>query len=144
MAYGDTHDLNVRPADPDRQAGLTLIEIVAALGILAITLTLVMGSGVQLADRWSEEGALHAVKRDIAALQPAAFLSATPLRWEDAPPASVRVPEGWRISADPAIEFLPSGLCTGGVVTLLTRTGRRHELILSPPDCNPLVSQQVR
>jgi type II secretory pathway pseudopilin PulG len=124
------------------EAGLTLVEIVVALAILAMTVAMVTGSGVQLAERWGEQDRVQSVKRQVATFRREAFLTGSTIVWGAAPPPGLALPPGWSAPAAPPIAFLPSGICTDGRITIMASSGRTYALNLTSPDCDPFLESR--
>lgn len=49
-------------------------------------------------------------------------------------PREFSLPDGWRVSAKSPVRFLPSGVCSGGEVTI-SRAEEAQQLFLQPPRC---------
>lgn len=121
---------------PASESGYTLMEMLVALGLLGLTLTLVAGNGVQMLGRWTEQSEFRSVRREIAQLRYEAYFRRQPIEWlpDSEPPLSLE--PGWTARVAEPIYFLPTGVCLGGTVDVKAPTGRTETVTLVAPDCS--------
>lgn len=125
-------------APPVREAGYSLMEILVALGLLGLTLTLVAGNGVQMLNRWTEQSEFRSVRRQIAQLRYEAYFQRRPIEWLPESVAPVALEPGWSARVAAPVYFLPTGVCLGGDVQIYAPTGRQETVRLTAPDCSGL------
>jgi len=130
-----------------RQAGFTLIEITVALAILAMFLALTMPAMSRFYDRISFSLAREDVEREIGGLGTKARQTGRNLSLKTWPATDgsgtgplIALPKGWRIEADPPIEYRFDGLCLGGRLSIFVDQ-ERFDYRLSPPFCRPVPAQ---
>lgn len=117
------------------EAGYTLMEMLVALGLLGLTLTLVAGNGVQMLNRWTEQSEFRSVRRQIVQLRYDAYFQRQTLTWEPNGPALIPLQQGWTAVVHTPLNFLPTGVCLGGTVHVRAPTGRTETVNLAAPDC---------
>lgn len=125
-----------RPAE----AGFTLIELVVALTIVGLTLTFVLPRLSEWVDRLELSSAQQRFEESLAGLGSQArrggrtvFLrSNRPGAEKAADDATIELPRGWDLQAEPPIAFRYDGLCTGGLVRLITPAGEKSYRLLAP------------
>ena len=132
------------PRDHRRHAsGFTLLEllvVMAVVGLLAGMIAPNLERLVGSIDRATRRDGLIA---DIAGLSFRAYALGQGFELKDDGLARLlrdgdpvlAVPNGWRVSVQPAIQFGFNGICSGGQVTLISPDGVREALQLRAPDC---------
>lgn len=121
-----------------RQAGLSLLEIVVAMALLSIVMTLSVQSGAEMLERWQYRAMVKDVRNRIAGLPLKASLERRPMELASLPAGVTGLPEGWKIEEQTPLVFSRSGLCNAAEFTLIDPAGRRHRFFVNPPDCLPL------
>ena len=122
------------------EAGFTLIELVVAIAIVGMTLTFVLPRLAGWVDRLELSSAQGRFEDSVVGLGSEArrggrtiFLRANrpgaPAAADEAP---IDLPRGWNLEARPPIAFRYDGLCTGGIVRLLTPGGEKTYQLLAP------------
>ncbi|MEE4212743.1 MAG: type II secretion system protein [Parvularcula sp.] len=119
------------------QTGFTLIETLAALGVIGVMLAIVLPNLTRGLDR----SAIYAAKIGFAAevqhLRRRAFREGRDI--VVAAPGGegvlVGLEEGWSYRLNAPIVIDASGRCSGGVVSLFNRQGLTTELRLEAPKC---------
>ena len=134
---------------PD-EAGFSLLEIIVVLAIMALMLSLVGTRMVSSIESNSFIRTSEAAVADILIVRSDAMLSAQPRSFvthsvsqaemDTRDLQSLRrfdVPEGWTVEGD-IIDISPSGVCTGGYISMRNAQGRKVVFRLSPPKCEPV------
>lgn len=125
------------------EAGFSLLELLAALAILSVTLLIVAPSAVNLVRSVEYNSNVRSFERAIESTRTRAFIenqrySITPTqnRIGVAPPfVDDLESEGWEIDGDPII-FLETGVCIGGELTLTSPQNRIRTISVASPDCS--------
>ena len=145
-----TSRLNRAETTSPDEAGFSLLEIIVVLAIMALMLSLVGARMVNTIDSNSFIRTSEAAVADVLIVRSDAMLSGEPRSFvthsvnEDEMQArglqSLRrfdVPEGWTVEGD-VIDISPSGVCTGGYISIKNAQGRKVVFRLSPPKCEPV------
>lgn len=119
-----------------RDAGYTLLEVIVALGLLGLTLTLVAANGVQMLERWRENLAFREIQRQVRQLRFDAFYERRTIAWNLEDAAPLPLPTGWNAKSLGELRFLPSGVCVGGNFQIVAPSGRTQVFRLVPPNCD--------
>ena len=134
---------------PD-EAGFSLLEIIVVLAIMALMLSLVGTRMINSIDSNSFIRTSEAAVADVLIVRSDAMLSGetrsfvthsvseADRRARDL--QSLRrfdVPEGWTVEGN-VIDISPSGVCTGGYISMRNGQGRKIVFRLSPPKCEPV------
>jgi prepilin-type N-terminal cleavage/methylation domain-containing protein len=123
------------------ELGFTLIELIVALAVVGLGLTLVGPRLTEWADRMAysmreqrfEEavaGLGNKARRDGRTLVLHSSGSSPPT----AEPSPIDLPSGWILTVEPPISFRYDGICTGGTVRVRFAAGERSYR-LHPPFC---------
>jgi prepilin-type N-terminal cleavage/methylation domain-containing protein len=122
------------------EAGFTLIELVVALAVVGLTLAFVLPRLTGWVDRLGRSSAQQRFEDSVAGLGSQArrggrtvyLRSSSPDAATAADEASIDLPRGWSVEVEPPIAFHYDGLCTGGVVRLLTPAGEQRYQLVAP------------
>jgi prepilin-type N-terminal cleavage/methylation domain-containing protein len=121
-----------------RQSGLSLLEIIVAMALLSIVMTLSVQSGAEMLERWQYRAMVKDVRNQIAGLPLKASLERRPVELASLPGRDIGLPEGWTIEEQAPLVFSRSGLCSAAEFALIDPSGRRHTFTVNPPDCLPV------
>jgi prepilin-type N-terminal cleavage/methylation domain-containing protein len=128
-----------RRAEP----GFTLIELVVALAIVGLGLTLVGPRLTDWADRLAYSMREQRFEEALAGLGNQArrdgrtlVLHSTELSSRTAEPLPIELPSSWTLTVEPPIAFRYDGICTGGTVRVRFPAGEKSYR-LPPPFCRP-------
>lgn len=121
-----------------RQAGFSLMEIMVALFLVGLLLTLAAQSSVGIYQRWQQSIEMRQIKSELTNLRNRAFIERRNIDLEQELVASVELPDGWslRIERDPL--FNQFGQCRPGEVWGIAPNGREYPMIVEPPGCKPV------
>jgi general secretion pathway protein G len=117
------------PPSPERRAparGFTLLELLVVLVLLALATGIVVPSVVRGIEGRRERAVLADVRVLLESLPVLAFRDGHALTMDSAALNArlverATLPEGWRLQAEPALQYGPTGLATGGAVRLLVQ-----------------------
>lgn len=115
---------------------MSLLEVSVALFLVGIILMLMTQSGVRMFERWQVASTERDIRNQVNALPTRAFIERQVQPFATAVDRSVALPEGWRISASPGLTYLPSGVCSGGQVSITSPNGREWIYLVEPPSCH--------
>ena len=124
----------MRPSLP-RNLGFSLMEIMVALFLVGLILTLAAQSSVGIYQRWQQSIQLRQIKSELTNIRNRAFVERRDILLEDEFATAVELPEGWsvRVVTDPL--FNRFGQCLPGEVWGVAPSGREYPLIIEPPKC---------
>ena len=126
-----------------RQGGYTLLELVIAIAIMGLLLSISVGSAVNMTTRANERAAAQDLNDQIALLRRVAMTQSTGLVLDaDTPREQIQtvidLPNDWSIEPVGALIWYPSGLCEPGRYALQAPSGRRYTYEMSGvQDCAP-------
>src|ERR1051325_297788 len=122
-------------------AGFTLIEVVIALAIVALSLSLVLPRLSGLLDRLTASARRQEFEDALSELGSTArrngrtiVLQSSDAEKKAKNGAPIDLPAGWSLAVDRPIIFRYDGMCTGGTV-VLSFPGGEQRCQLSPPYC---------
>jgi prepilin-type N-terminal cleavage/methylation domain-containing protein len=123
--------------------GFTLIELVIALAIAGLGLTIVLPRMTAWVDRLAFSMRQQRFEDTLAELGSSArrsgrtvVLRSINLALNSAEPSPIELPSSWTLTVEPPIAFRYDGICTGGTVRLKFPAGERIYR-LQPPYCRP-------
>ena len=123
--------------------GFTLIELVVALAIIGLGLSLVLPRMMAWVDRLAFSSRQQRFEDTLAELGSSArrsgrsvVLRSTDFAAHSNEPAPIELPSNWSLTVEPPIAFRYDGICTGGKVRLSFPAGERNYR-LRPPYCRP-------
>jgi general secretion pathway protein G len=106
--------------------GFTLLELLIVMALLALMSALVaprLGNWVESSAR---RDGISSVRQQIESWPQQAFLAGQAMAWPPVPPASdpgLLLPEGWRLSAEPALRVASNGMNEAAVLELRNAKG---------------------
>jgi prepilin-type N-terminal cleavage/methylation domain-containing protein len=123
--------------------GFTLIELVVALAIIGLGLSLVVPRMMAWVDRLAFSARQQRFEDALAELGSRArrsgrsvVLRSTDFATHSNEPAPIELPSNWSLTVEPPIAFRYDGVCTGGEVRLSFPAGERSYRLQSPY-CRP-------
>jgi prepilin-type N-terminal cleavage/methylation domain-containing protein len=123
--------------------GFTLIELVVALAIIGLGLSLVLPRMMGWVDRLAFSARQQRFEDALAELGSRArrsgrsvVLRSTDFAAHSNEPAPIELPSNWSLTVEPPIAFRYDGVCTGGEVRLSFPAGERSYRLQSPY-CRP-------
>ena len=123
--------------------GFTLIELVVALAIIGLGLSLVVPRMMAWVDRLAFSARQQQFEDALAELGSRArrsgrsvVLRSTDLAAHTNEPSPIELPSSWSLTVEPPIAFRYDGVCTGGKVRLSFPAGERSYRLQSPY-CRP-------
>jgi prepilin-type N-terminal cleavage/methylation domain-containing protein len=123
--------------------GFTLIELVVALAIIGLGLSLVVPRMMAWVDRLAVSARQQRFEDALAELGSRArrsgrsvVLRSTDFAAHSNEPAPIELPSNWSLTVEPPIAFRYDGICTGGKVRLNFPAGERNYRLQSPY-CRP-------
>lgn len=127
----------------------TLIELLIVLAIVGATSAMVAPNLWKSFQRTTERQQVMDYAHQLMALRRQLHLSGNSLQLSNNQltqkqtiPDLPSVPDGWLISANTPLFFLPTGVTNGGRIIFNSPTGRRWELLLQPLDGQISISGQ--
>lgn len=132
--------------------GFTLLEILVVLVIVGLTTSLVVPRLVDLPQRLQAANERKQLLGQIGGLGYRAYREGGGLtlrgQTQDTDPRAIEspleIPAGWKVSVEAHVQYLPSGTCGGGVVTITSPRGDDERFRLVPPVCRPEPIEPVR
>lgn len=118
-----------------RNLGFSLMEVMVALFLVGLILTLAAQSSVGIYQRWQQSIEMRQIKSELTNIRNRAFVEQRDIVLEQELAATVELPEGWsvRIMTDPLYNRF--GQCRVGEVWGIAPSGREYPLIIEPPKC---------
>ena len=115
--------------------GFSLMEIMVALFLVGLILTLAAQSSVGIYQRWQQSIEMRQIKSELTNIRNRAFVEQRNINLEQEIAATVELPDGWavRVITDPM--FNRFGQCSVGEVRGVAPSGREYPLIIQPPTC---------
>ena len=124
-------------------AGFTLIELVIALAVVGLGLSLVLPKLTSWVDRLAFSMRQQRFEDALAGLGSSArrsghtvVLRSTGSAPSNTEPLPIELPSSWTVTVEPPISFRYDGICTGGTVRLSFPAGEQTYR-LQPPYCRP-------
>lgn len=119
------------------QSGFSLIEVLAALGVMAAMMTIVLPGLASTLDRAGIYAARMTFTAEIQALRRRAYHQRTGIRVTSPgrDGLSIGLDEGWSYELATPIDIDAAGQCSGGSILLKHRRGRTTRLSLTAPHC---------
>jgi prepilin-type N-terminal cleavage/methylation domain-containing protein len=125
------------------ELGFTLIELVVALALVSLGLTLVGPRLIEWADRLAYAMRQQRFEEALAGLGNKArrdgrtlILNSTEPSPRTAEPVPIELPSSWSLTVEPPIAFRYDGICTGGTVRVRFPAGEKSYR-LEAPFCRP-------
>lgn len=115
---------------------MSLLELLVALAILSMTLSLTAAALAPRIDAVRFEAEARRVISEVAALRTEALVSGRGLEFNPRYAHNTLAMSSDLDIAGDTIYFSSAGLCSGGTLTLTSSQGRRLEAILTPPHCS--------
>lgn len=119
------------------ETGLSLMEVVVAMALMAIIMTVSAQSGAEMLERWQYRAVVKDVRNRIAGMPLKAALERKTVNLSDMSTTQLGLPEGWTIEEQVPLVFSSSGLCSDAEFALVDPSGRLHQYIVTPPECLP-------
>ena len=117
-----------------RARGFTLLELIIAMAIMASVLTVASVNGVKMLERYREQIKFREVRSEIALTRYRALAERRRIVI-GAETNGYLPPEGWQVTAEAPIIYMPNGACLGGALTIIAPSGRTETWALEPPEC---------
>lgn len=128
---------------PPAKSGFSLIELVIALAVVGLILTVTLPSLSGWLERFGFSNEEQRVRDSLAGLAERArragrtvFLRSTDKSATAADSATIELPRGWNLTVEPPIVFRYDGVCSGGTARA-TFPGGELTYRLDPPFCRP-------
>ena len=118
-----------------RNLGFSLMEIMVALFLVGLILSLAAQSSMGIYERWQQSIEMRQIKSELTNIRNRAFVERRDILLEQEFAATVELPDGWsvRVITDPLYNRF--GQCRPGEVWGVAPTGREYPLIIEPPKC---------
>jgi prepilin-type N-terminal cleavage/methylation domain-containing protein len=115
--------------------GFTLVELLVVLVLLSVMGAFVGPNMWKQYARASERAEIEVIHEALLRERKLAYTSGQPFTVDSSfVPLRRAIPEGWELLASEPIYFLPSGVTSGGSINLLSTSGNKWQLVLSPLD----------
>ena len=128
---------------PRAEGGFTLIELVVALAVVCLILTVTLPRMLGWLDRFGFASKEQRVHDSLAGLAETArragrtvYLRSSGKSAKAADSAAIELPSGWTLTVEPPIIFRYDGVCTGGTARVTFPEGELSYR-LDPPFCHP-------
>jgi prepilin-type N-terminal cleavage/methylation domain-containing protein len=128
---------------PRAEGGFTLIELVVALAVVGLILTVTLPRMSGWLDRFGFASKEQRVHDCLAGLAETArrggrtvYLRSSGKSAKAADSAAIELPSGWTLTVEPPIIFRYDGVCTGGTARVTFPEGELSYR-LDPPFCHP-------
>ena len=128
---------------PRAEGGFTLIELVVALAVVGLILTVTLPRMSGWLDRFGFVSKEQRVHDSLAGLAERArragrtvYLRSSGKSAKAADSAAIELPSGWTLTVEPPIIFRYDGVCTGGTARVTFPEGELTYR-LDPPFCHP-------
>jgi prepilin-type N-terminal cleavage/methylation domain-containing protein len=128
---------------PRAEGGFTLIELVVALAVVGLILTVTLPRMSGWLDRFGFASKEQRVHDSLAGLTETArragrtvYLRSSDKSANSSDSAAVELPSGWTLTVEPPIIFRYDGVCTGGTARVTFPEGELSYR-LDPPFCHP-------
>ena len=118
---------------PAKANGFTLIELLVVLTLVGLIAGTVGPNFFDAAKRMSGKNEAQAIRQQVNALPLTALHQGRALQINEQG-VPFELPEGWQLTAQDPIKYLPNGVCLGGTVTLMQGNLKQQQL-LEPPFC---------
>jgi prepilin-type N-terminal cleavage/methylation domain-containing protein len=125
------------------ERGFTLIELVVALAVIGLILTISLPRLSGWLDRFGFSSKEQRVHDSLAGLADTArragrsvYLRSSDRSANAADSAAIELPNGWTLTVEPPILFRYDGVCTGGTARVTVPEGEL-KYRLDPPFCHP-------
>lgn len=119
-----------------RQSGMSLLEVAVTLFLVSVLLMLITQSGVRMLERWQSAATERDIRNQLNALPVQAFVAREIQSFEIAVERHIDLPEGWRVQAPVGLSYLPSGVCNGGQISIISPQGKSWDYLVEPPRCD--------
>ena len=119
-------------------AGFSLMEILVALSLVGLILTLSARSSMGMYERWQQSIELRTIKGEFIAIRNRTFVEKRDAVLSEELERSTKFPEGWTIKIEEDPLFNRFGQCRSGSVLAVSPSGREFSLNFAPPRCNPV------
>ena len=115
--------------------GFSLLEVIVALALVSVLLTLTVQSGAQMLDRWNFRLTERQIMNDVNALPYWAFNTQTSFRLSQAEALKRTMPDGWSIREVTPIWYSRTGICSGGEFEIEAPNGYVGKHSVAGPEC---------
>ncbi len=127
---GDVHTRNGRCS-----AGFSLMEVMVALFLIGLVLTLAAQSSVSTFERWQESIDAKNIRNQISRIPVKAHASMRELNLSEQIENSVIIPDRWVVQAIKDTDYSRAGYCGEGSFYIRTPKGRTRSYEIYPPTC---------
>lgn len=127
-----------------KQDGFTLLEILVVMSLVGLLVSTVTPSIYKAVERKRVASERQLILAAIERIGYQSYLDGKPRQLtssveENTPEYPINLLSGWSLQISKPIEYLSTGICGGGEVSIIDPTGAIQNYSLSSPSCKPLL-----